>query len=125
MRAKAILLVMLLFTSSISALQVDWSGPTSLVAGTTFEPINSTGFEVPANATVSGARLQIEPEFPIDSDNGTHFGWDVDQGFTSGFFNHTSIVSKQGKLSLAQDSAIGQLTDFENLRQEFTNWSSG
>jgi len=124
-RARAVLLVMLLLTSSISALQVGWSGPDTIAVTTTSEPINSTGFEVPANATVSGARLQIEPEFPINLDNGTHFGWDVDQGFVSGNFSQTSIVSKQGKLSLAQDSAIGQLTDFEDLRQEFTNWSSG
>jgi len=110
-----------MLTSSISALEVEWIGPDIIDSNM----VESEGFEVPNNATVSAATLEISPEFPVNSDNGTHFGWDVGSGFTTGVFNQTSIVSKHGKLSLSQDSTIGQLTDFENLRQEFNNWSSG
>ena len=83
---------------------------------------NITSIQVPANHTITSGFLSIDPVWETVNDNGTYFGAELANAWANGTHNLTSSLAHGGKLSLATDSSVGSLTDFESTKLVPTGW---
>ncbi len=107
---SAIAMVMLMLVSSASAGLSVWVGPVSLSGQT---QTVSTAWEVPGNATVLDAWLNIQEDGMPGVGNGT--GWhaeDAPGNFTSGLSTGTTMNHFDGFLSLLPNSSVSQIDQF-------------
>jgi len=106
----AIGMVLLMLVSSASAGLSVWVGPASLSGQT---QTVSTAWEVPGNATVLDAWLNIQEDGMPSSGNGT--GWHAEDrpgNFTSGLSSGTTMSHFDGSLSLLPNSSVSQVNQF-------------
>jgi hypothetical protein len=100
-------MVLLMLVSSASAGLSVWVGPASLSGQT---QTVSTAWEVPGNATVLDAWLNIQEDGMPSSGNGT--GWHAEDrpgNFTSGLSSGTTMSHFDGSLSLLPNSSVSQV----------------
>jgi hypothetical protein len=97
---------------------------------TTFQPVqnetsidsNISSIQVPANHTIVNGHITIEPVWEAVEENGTYFGANLPNAWGNGTHNQTSSLAHGGQLSLATDSSVGSLTDFETTKMVPTGW---
>tara|TARA_B100001741_G_scaffold33348_2_gene23863 strand:- start:23749 stop:30069 length:6321 start_codon:yes stop_codon:yes gene_type:complete len=99
-------------------------GPVSFQPATNETTIdaNITSIQVPANHTITSGFMSIEPIWETVEENGTYFGADLSNAWANGTHNLTSSLAHGGQLSLATDSSVGTLTDFESTKMVPTGW---
>ena len=68
---------------------------------------------VPSNQTFLGGSLQVEPLWNTSSSNGTQFGVGASNQW-NGTHQLTNGIGHGGKLTLATNSSLGSITDFES-----------
>ena len=83
---------------------------------------NITSIQVPANHTITSGFVSIEPVWETVEENGTYFGSGLPNAWANGTHNLTSSLAHGGQLSLATDSSVGSLTDFETTKMVPTGW---
>ena len=86
--------------------------------------INSTLsslIQVPTNKTFLDGTLEVEPIWNISSSNGTHFGIDS-LGQWNGTHSSTNGIGHGGRLTLATNSSLGTITDFESTVTAAPRW---
>ena len=128
---QAILLVLVLlcsvFSPVLTANQINYDS-----ANQTITPVgeNSTisslseNITIPKNHSIDSAEFHIEPVWEYEASNGTYFNSEWGSSFSSGVTNQTSAISSSGDLTLATNSSLGSLTDFETSIQQAVNWFS-
>ncbi len=135
--STAIFLVMLMLCSTITTAsdtsfsesllpepQLEITGEKIFHPGPNQTNINSTLptlIQVPTNKTFLDGTIEVEPIWNTSSSNGTHFGID-----TSNQWNGTHISSNGighgGRLTLATNSSLGTITDFESTVTSAPRW---
>ena len=96
----------------------------------TFQPLlnetsvdaNISSIQVPANHTITNGHMTLEPVWKTVEENGTYFGINLPNAWANGTFDTTSALAHGGQLSLATDSSVGSLTDFETTKKVPTGW---
>ena len=83
---------------------------------------NISSIQVPANHTITSGFVSIEPVWETVEENGTYFGSGLPNAWANGTHNLTSSLAHGGQLSLATDSSVGSLTDFETTKMVPTGW---
>ena len=84
--------------------------------------LTSTGvLSVPYNHTFSGGSLSVTPMWAEAPDTATRFGIDANTGW-SGTHDDTQGIGHGGQLSLATESTLASLTDFETLIETLPDW---
>ena len=128
---QAILLVLVLlcsvFSPVLTANQISYDS-----ANQTITPIGensiisalSENITIPKNHSIDSAEFHIEPVWEYETSNGTYFNSEWGSSFSSGVTNQTSAISSSGDLTLATNSSLGSLTDFETSIQQAVNWFS-
>ena len=104
-------MVLLMLVSSASAGMSVWIGPNTL-NGNQNVPV---GWEVPGNATVLDAWLNVHEDGMTDAGNGS--GWHAEDrpgNFTSGISTGTTMSHFSGHLSLMPNSSVSQIDQFSN-----------
>ena len=119
----SILLVALFFTSTASAAISTWAGPSS-VSGQTKSVAD--GFLVPGNATVIDAWLHVDETGATSDGTGiTWTGEDVPGNFSSGQYDQTLMGKFADSLSLAPDSAVSNVDNFNSASLQLASkWTS-
>ena len=87
--------------------------------------LNTTGtgvLSIPYNRTFSGGQIDVTPMWSEASDASARFGIDADAGW-NGTHQGTQGVGHGGQLSLATESTLASLTDFETLIETLPDWS--
>ena len=124
---SAVLLVLLLVlvgpSTYVQSRTVNY-GPITFTPSTneTNVDVNISSIQVPANHTITSGYLAIEPVWETVESNGTYFGADLPNAWSNGTHNLTSSLAHAGQLSLATDSSVGALTDFESTKMVPTGW---
>ena len=124
---SAVLLVLLLVlvgpSTYVQSRTVNY-GPITFTPSTneTNVDVNISSIQVPANHTITSGYLAIEPIWETVESNGTYFGADLPNAWSNGTHNLTSSLAHAGQLSLATDSSVGALTDFESTKMVPTGW---
>ena len=112
-------------TSSRSSTSVEhWSGPDSFHPIANQSGVNQTlnsSIQIPYNQSVSAAEISIQPLFTSVNTNGTMFGPESANNW-NGTHNVTNGIGHNGVLTLATNSSLGSLTDFENNVITPINW---
>ena len=101
-----------------------WSGPDTFHPLANQSAINQTlnsSIQIPYNQTVSDAKISIQPLLTSTNSNGTLFGPDSANSW-NGTHNDTNGIGHNGMLTLATNSSLGTLTDFENNVITPINW---
>ena len=88
----------------------------------TFVDTNISSIQVPANHTIIDGHITVEPVWESIDENGTYFGTTLPNAWANGTHNQTSSLAHGGQLSLATDSSVGSLTDFEVTKMVPTGW---
>lgn len=88
----------------------------------TFVDTNISSIQVPANHTIIDGHITVEPVWQSIDENGTYFGTTLPNAWANGTHNQTSSLAHGGQLSLATDSSVGSLTDFEVTKMVPTGW---
>jgi hypothetical protein len=84
--------------------------------------LTSTGMlSIPANQTFSDGRLEVTPIWSDSELTGHRFGVDFNAGW-NGSHNGTQGIGHGGQLSLATQSTLATLTDFETLVETLPDW---
>ena len=84
--------------------------------------LTSTGvLSVPYNHTFSGGSLSVTPMWANADDTAARFGIDANTGWT-GTHVDTQGIGHGGQLSLATESTLATLTDFETLIETLPDW---
>jgi hypothetical protein len=111
-----------MFSSIATAAVSSWNGPSGL-AGTTKSISDS--FEVPGNATVIDAWLNIDESGYLEDGNGvTWSGENVSNNFSVGQFTNTMIGKFDGAMSLTPDSAVSNVETFSAATLQLpSGWS--
>ena len=82
----------------------------------------STGvLSVPYNQTFSGGQLDVTPMWAEADDTSARFGIDANTGW-NGTHQSTQGIGHGGQLSLATESTLATLTDFETLIETLPDW---
>ena len=82
----------------------------------------STGvLSVPYNQTFSGGQLNVTPMRAEADDTSARFGIDANTGW-NGTHQSTQGIGHGGQLSLATESTLATLTDFETLIETLPDW---
>lgn len=82
----------------------------------------STGvLSVPYNQTFSGGQLDVTPMWAEAEDTSARFGIDANTGW-NGTHQGTQGIGHGGQLSLATQSTLATLTDFETLIETLPDW---
>ena len=82
----------------------------------------STGvLSVPYNQTFSGGQLDVTPMWAEAEDTSARFGIDANTGW-NGTHQGTQGIGHGGQLSLATQSTLASLTDFETLIETLPDW---
>ena len=99
-------------------------GPVTFQPGTnqTTVDANISSIQVPANHSITSGFLSIDPVWETVEENGTYFGAGLSNAWANGTHNLTSSLAHGGQLSLATDSSVGTLTDFEATKMVPTGW---
>ena len=99
-------------------------GPATFQPGTneTTVDANISSIQVPANHTITSGFMTVEPVWETIDGNGTYFGTTHDHPWANGTHNRTSSLSFGSQLSLASDSSVGSLSDFESTKMVPTGW---
>ena len=111
------------------AFQTNYSGNDPLGFNTTMDgnhlSVLSSGFNVPANATITGGWMNVSNDWDIDGGNGTWFESGVaNRSLDMGVNDFTSTSHFDGKISLAPDRNVGWVDDFEDLKLQFTGFTA-
>ena len=88
------------------------------------EGINSTStgvLSIPYNRTFSGGQIDVTPMWSEAPDTSARFGIDANAGW-NGTHQGTQGVGHGGQLSLATQSTLATLTDFETLIETLPDW---
>ena len=84
--------------------------------------LTSTGvLNIPYNQTFTGGQLSITPMWTEAPDTSARFGIDANTGW-SGTHDGTQGLGHGGQLSLATESTLATLTDFETLIETLPDW---
>ena len=124
---SAVLLVLLLVlvgpSTYVQSRTVSY-GPSTFqpVQNETFVDTNISSIQVPANHTIIDGHITVEPVWEAIEENGTYFGTTLPNAWANGTHNQTSSLAHGGQLSLATDSSVGSLTDFEITKMVPTGW---
>ncbi|MGB1985513.1 MAG: hypothetical protein ACPHS8_03600 [Candidatus Poseidoniaceae archaeon] len=124
---SAVLLVLLLVlvgpSTYVQSRTVSY-GPSTFqpVQNETFVDTNISSIQVPANHTIIDGHITVEPVWESIDENGTYFGTTLPNAWANGTHNQTSSLAHGGQLSLATDSSVGSLTDFEVTKMVPTGW---
>ena len=124
---SAVLLVLLLVlvgpSTYVQSRTVSY-GPSTFqpVQNETFVDTNISSIQVPANHTIIDGHITVEPVWEAIEENGTYFGTTLPNAWANGTHNQTSSLAHGGQLSLATDSSVGSLTDFEVTKMVPTGW---
>ncbi|MGB2156150.1 MAG: hypothetical protein ACPHZ4_04030 [Candidatus Poseidoniaceae archaeon] len=124
---SAVLLVLLLVlvgpSTYVQSRTVSY-GPSTFqpVQNETFVDTNISSIQVPANHTIIDGHITVEPVWEAIDENGTYFGTTLPNAWANGTHNQTSSLAHGGQLSLATDSSVGSLTDFEVTKMVPTGW---
>ena len=92
-----------------------WSGPDSFYPNSNQTGVSQTlnsSINIPYNQSVSTAEISIQPLFTSTNGNGTMFGPQSANNW-NGTHNDTNGIGHTGMLTLATNSSLGTLTDFE------------
>jgi len=93
-----------------------WSGPDSFYPIANQSGVDQTlnsSIQIPHNQSISAAEISIQPLLTSTNSNGTLFGPDTANNW-NGTHNETNGIGHNGMLTLATNSSLGTLTDFEN-----------
>ncbi|MGB2340317.1 MAG: hypothetical protein ACPH9K_04880 [Candidatus Poseidoniaceae archaeon] len=124
---SAVLLVLLLVlvgpSTYVQSRTVSYGpGTFQPVQNETFVDTNISSIQVPANHTIIDGHITVEPVWESIDENGTYFGTTLPNAWANGTHNQTSSLAHGGQLSLATDSSVGSLTDFEVTKMVPTGW---
>ena len=111
-------------SSRSSAADEHWSGPDSFYPIANQFGVNQTlnsSIQIPYNQSVSTAEISIQPLFTSTNTNGTMFGPESANNW-NGTHNDTNGIGHNGQLTLATNSSLGTLTDFESNVFTPMNW---
>ena len=81
----------------------------------------SSTIVVPSNETFLGGTLDVEPLWNVSSSNGTQFGI-MSPNQWNGTHQLTNGIGHGGKLTLATNSSLGTITDFESSVVVASGW---
>ena len=104
--------------------------PSAVARSTYYTPTNgeegvnatSTGvLSIPYNRTFSGGQADITPMWAEAADTAARFGVDTNAGW-NGTHQGTQGLGHGGQLSLATQSTLATLTDFETLIETLPDW---
>jgi hypothetical protein len=125
------LCLLLMVVSFLPAINLPASLPSFKPANSTYFPpspnatgvnLTSTGMlSVPANQTFLDGVLEVTPIWADSSLTGHRFGVDFTAGW-NGNHNGTQGIGHGGQLSLATQSTLATLTDFETLIETVPGW---
>jgi len=110
--------------ASKSTLIEHWSGPDSFYPNSNQTGVNQTlnsSINIPYNQSVSTAEISMQPLFSSTNSNGTMFGPQSANNW-NGTHNGTNGIGHTGMLTLATNSSLGTLTDFEQNVHTPVNW---
>ena len=82
---------------------------------------NTNVLSIPYNQTFSGGQLDVTPMWSGAADTSSRFGIDGRKGW-NGSHQGTQGIGHGGQLSLATQSTVGTLTDFETLIATLPDW---
>ncbi|MGB0377522.1 MAG: hypothetical protein ACPGGE_01780, partial [Poseidonia sp.] len=88
------------------------------------EGVNTTStgvLSIPYNRTFSGGQIDVTPMWSEASDTSARFGIDANAGW-NGTHQGTQGIGHGGQLSLATQSTLATLTDFETLIETLPDW---
>ena len=119
----ALLLVLVGPSSYVQSRTVTY-GPATFQPGTneTMVDANISSIQVPANHTITSGFMTVEPVWETVEGNGSYYGGTHDHSWANGTYNDTFSLGFGGQLSLASDSSVGSLTDFESTKMVPTGW---
>ena len=92
-----------------------WSGPDSFYPNSTQTGVDQTlnsSINIPYNQSVSTAEISLQPLFSSTNNNGTMYGPQSANNW-NGTHNGTNGIGHTGMLTLATNSSLGTLADFE------------
>ncbi len=110
--------------SSKSALIEHWSGPDSFYPNSSQTGVNQTlnsSINIPYNQSISTAEISMQPLFSSTNTNGTMYGPQSANNW-NGTHNGTNGIGHTGMLTLATNSSLGTLADFEQNVHTPINW---
>ncbi|MEE3083828.1 MAG: hypothetical protein VX320_07080 [Candidatus Thermoplasmatota archaeon] len=131
---KAVLLMLLLITAPLlpfaSANFSPYVGPYRMIvtpnADGTMVNLTENSFEVPANATILDAWVNVSTD--ANGDGGVGQYWVADDptsNFSQGTLNHSSLEVFEHNVTLEVNQSIGRTDDFETLSLRFQQYSPG
>ncbi|MDP6864934.1 MAG: hypothetical protein QGG96_05945 [Candidatus Poseidoniaceae archaeon] len=119
----ATFLTLLMLTNISSAAVTSWSGPSSLNGSS---KTVSDAFQVPGNATVVDAWLNVDETGALSDGTGqTWTGEDVPGNFSVGMFSDSMMGKFTDSLSLAPDSAVSNVDTFASASLQLAgHWTT-